>query len=556
MRFAAPCLVAILIGSPRAPGPQESYKLEWKLGPLEAAEYSAFDISGAKRKPVVPDLILFAREIMEGISPNDTMDIAVALAFRLPQRELKVRESWEVNLEFLQSLAPMAPARVVGRYTLTKIVKAYGADCALIEGAFQVFLGPSKKADAEIETVQWIGTGDGKLHCVRYRFSGKAESWGEQGLESGNRRESMELEWKATHRLEGGAPKKEVDLAVEKGKALLASKQTKNGSFGGVGPTALALAAMLHSGMKRDDQPIRLAFDWLRQQKPVGTYEISCVLIALESSYLPLENFTDIVNFDEKALLERLRGSVRKEDVQWAKTLADALISNQAKSGAWSYSGNATTGDQSNTQFAAMGLKAARRLGVDVPRQTWKRLAEYLMAIQCHQGDPISVKITGFSDSEHRDFTATPGGWTYPHIDNPSRPGFPCRGTVTCGSLAALRICESEIHDETDGFYRRLRGAQESAIAWIYSRYTVRKAPNSRTLHYLYYLYALERAGILNRIRAYDKKDWYTDGAFVLLRLQRGDGCWDAGLGPIIDTSFALLFLKRAVVPVATKSGK
>lgn len=66
----------------------------------------------------------------------------------------------------------------------------------------------------------------------------------------------------------------------------------------------------------------------------------------------------------------------------------------------------------------------------------------------------------------------------------------------------------------------------------------------------LYYLWTVERCGVLYKRRDISGKDWYRWGAELLLDHQTADGSWMAGnypgSMPITDTCFALLFLKRA----------
>ena len=82
--------------------------------------------------------------------------------------------------------------------------------------------------------------------------------------------------------------------------------------------------------------------------------------------------------------------------------------------------------------------------------------------------------------------------------------------------------------------------------------------------HY-YYLYGLERAGVLADTAWVGTHDWYLEGAEFLLPAQRADGSWeqadsgqgagpfqDLGRSPQVDTCFALLFLKRATTRLHT----
>src|SRR5262249_438165 len=66
----------------------------------------------------------------------------------------------------------------------------------------------------------------------------------------------------------------------------------------------------------------------------------------------------------------------------------------------------------------------------------------------------------------------------------------------------------------------------------------------------LYYLWSVERVGVLCGLKTIGGKDWYKWGVKHLLPAQKEDGSWFTrgylGSSPTIDTCFALLFLKRA----------
>jgi hypothetical protein len=66
----------------------------------------------------------------------------------------------------------------------------------------------------------------------------------------------------------------------------------------------------------------------------------------------------------------------------------------------------------------------------------------------------------------------------------------------------------------------------------------------------LYYLWSLERVAVLYNLKTIDHKDWYVWGAEKLLANQQQNGNWVNGgypsANPVIDTCFALLFLKQA----------
>jgi hypothetical protein len=73
-------------------------------------------------------------------------------------------------------------------------------------------------------------------------------------------------------------------------------------------------------------------------------------------------------------------------------------------------------------------------------------------------------------------------------------------------------------------------------------------------MHEYYYLYGLERAGVLLLAPKFGEHDWYDDGSRLIIGAQAGDGSWDAGdagtVGPTCDTCFAILFLARGTTPL------
>src|SRR5262249_35992764 len=66
----------------------------------------------------------------------------------------------------------------------------------------------------------------------------------------------------------------------------------------------------------------------------------------------------------------------------------------------------------------------------------------------------------------------------------------------------------------------------------------------------LYFLWSVERVGVLYNLATIGNKDWYRWGAEILVANQQPAGHWDKGgyhgAYPTLDTCLALLFLKRA----------
>jgi hypothetical protein len=93
-------------------------------------------------------------------------------------------------------------------------------------------------------------------------------------------------------------------------------------------------------------------------------------------------------------------------------------------------------------------------------------------------------------------------------------------------------------------------------LAWLAKNFTVSKNPGKDgggEWHY-YYLYALERVGMLCETERIGSHPWYSTGAKFILDAQQPDGSWKAGEEAAWDTCFAILFLKRATRPVDVAS--
>ena len=96
-------------------------------------------------------------------------------------------------------------------------------------------------------------------------------------------------------------------------------------------------------------------------------------------------------------------------------------------------------------------------------------------------------------------------------------------------------------------------------LDWMTRRFSVTENPGLGERkgeiygwHY-YYLYALERFGIMFGTDALGAHDWYMEGATYLLKMQQPNGSWEAKASEGFrnhDTCFAILFLRRATRPL------
>jgi hypothetical protein len=250
---------------------------------------------------------------------------------------------------------------------------------------------------------------------------------------------------------------------------------------------------------------------------------------------------------------------------------AEFLVKSAAGPGRWNYPSPQHGGrflppkpDLSNSQYAVLGLLAAHRCGIPVEDSVWLAALRAFLQTQEREGPAVPGWFPSYR--EQREADAGASAPTAPAVRArgfPYRTGEESTGSMTCAGIASVAICR-DVLLEAGGksIPPETAAAAERAIAdgfgWIHSRYTVEQAPRAgkrphKWLHY--YLYALERAGILADVARVNEHDWYADGAVHLLLTQDAEGWWTEGKDTapekIADTCFALLFLKRAVTAVS-----
>jgi hypothetical protein len=209
-------------------------------------------------------------------------------------------------------------------------------------------------------------------------------------------------------------------------------------------------------------------------------------------------------------------------------------------------------GDFSNTQYAALGLRAAYDAGVTLPREVLTRAVQAIVAAQ--QAGPPPANGGGGSLPSGRKAR----GWCY---DNPCKcPLHRPYGTMTAGMVSSLAI-----FDYLLGRDPKRDAAVLDGLAWLQVHYTVETVPGpiewdgiTKITYLSYYLYALERAGILTGNEKIGTHPWYADGVRVLLETQKPDGSWmlDDWGTETWDVCFALLFLKRATRPLVPSTDR
>ena len=299
-----------------------------------------------------------------------------------------------------------------------------------------------------------------------------------------------------------------INAAVEKGVEWLRARQRDDGSFRGhheggypTGVTALALLALLKSGVAPSDPAVTKGIESLRYTDFTKTYSTGLTLMVI-----------DAMN--------------SKEYDAWAQRGADWLVAVRNKNlKIWAYPDGGP--DLSNTQYAILGLQAASRRGAKIPTNVWLDVLDYLERNQRESG-----------------------GIAYNSGRSPS-------GSMTLAAIATALICMDEARGDRkfEAKSKTYEATLRRAFDWFGKRFSVDAnadgdgdAMTVANLHY--YLYGLERVGVLSNSKTIAGRDWYEEGSERLLSTQAGDGSWTApgSVDAASDTCFALLFLRRATV--------
>ncbi|MHC4444294.1 MAG: DUF4159 domain-containing protein [Planctomycetota bacterium] len=303
---------------------------------------------------------------------------------------------------------------------------------------------------------------------------------------------------------------REVQVSIKAAVKWLRSQQGNNGEWAGYdryegGVTALATLALLNAGISADDGRMKLAISAVR----------GCPL-----------KYTYVVGL-KAAVLSAVDPVVYRAEIQSA---ADWLCRAQHTSGMWGYDLRSAHTDFSNTQYALLGLHEADRAGAKIDDQVWRKAER------------------AWTKSQLED-----GGWGYvPRVRKST-------GSMTTAGIASLYITGNSMKMAGErgftedgqaphcGRYSSYRPLSR-AMLWLSKNFSATRNPGNNMWYY-YYLYGVERVGILSGVKYFGKHDWYRAGAAHLVGTQSREGYWKER-SPVVDTSFALLFLAKGYKPV------
>jgi hypothetical protein len=333
-----------------------------------------------------------------------------------------------------------------------------------------------------------------------------------------------------------------VRKSIDSGVKFLKNQQNpKTGNWEGVvvslladmegGQTALVTLALLNCGVPANDPKVARALEYLEKLPPKKTYVVGLQNLVFaetrEKKYLPL------IQKNADWLIDQALG-FRRGDGQLE---------------GWSYPGN-TIADNSNTQYALLGLFAAKQAGARIDDKVWKGILDYYARTQLPRGPAAEF-------------------WAYYNGALDNKPSISMSVAGVCGLLiASMGLDQSEqgLDPKTGvaancGVYDK-----DSALArgmnWVGAHFTF-QSPKST----FYNFYGIERLGRVSGQRFIGRVDWYREGCEQLVgKYDPGARVWRGGMQredgsfvsdsksvdghPLLATSFALLFLSKGRTPV------
>jgi hypothetical protein len=278
------------------------------------------------------------------------------------------------------------------------------------------------------------------------------------------------------------------------------------------GRTALAVVALLNAGVRPEDPMIQKGLRYLRGLNSDSTYVRALQTMA----------FAEARSKEDQQRIQ--------ENIDWL-IKARVLVGGELRGWGYTPAGTATgTTDNSNSQYAVLGLFAGRHAGAVVPRDVWDSVLKFYQTTQLDEG-----------------------AWAYSKTFG-SGPRF----TMTTAGLSGLLIAAAELNDRrekprNDGTFSNCGKYDDDAhvqkaIKWVGRHFNIERTP-----HIYYNLYGIERAGRLSGQRFFGNVDWYRDGCKFLVERQLENGSWNEQVlerWPVVCTSFALLFLAKGRTPI------
>ena len=294
-----------------------------------------------------------------------------------------------------------------------------------------------------------------------------------------------------------------VKAAIAKGAKFLWSQQEGDGSWAGhggdkypTGPGAMAIYALLESGVNPQEPRMQKALAWLQRTPDQKVYCLGMRANAWEVANRTTDDkYKEILKSDGRRIIE---------------STAD---------GSFHYDTDGSpkkNGDNSTSQFGLLAMWAASLNDISIRTDIWTKCMNHWIRTQSPEG-----------------------GWDYRGIGN--------KPTMTAAGIASMYVCVDNLYAQA--FVKKPARAKDFKALAVIQKAINRLDKNFKSWsagHGNYYMYGIERVGLACGYKYFNGKDWYKDGTLQLLKSQKGDGSW----GEVYATSFSMLFLIRGQHPV------
>lgn len=374
--------------------------------------------------------------------------------------------------------------------------------------------------------------------------------------------------------IERGVKQMRTLLKDPKGERLLKAEGKKANRTYQSGRLAIGLLALIKGGVPKNDPLLVSCLEELRKRTLVDSYSIGNALMALEAYYQPATQ----ISLLRSGSIDR---PTRREIPEADRALMEKWVSRLMKNidtrvdpeylVRFNYVGGGRF-DNSVHQYGLLGLYAAHLCGVEIKPIVWEAAANHLLDCQDEGGRRTTLELMDYRTHTRMQFDpeakitsakllARPNGWSY---TDPRHGGVEAGiwGSMTCAGITGLAICQAALLDYAKLKRRKLQSdanrARNDGFKWLAENLTVRYHPGALTRQrrwLYYYLYGLERAALLSGVALIQDRDWYFEGAMMLVLNQRENGDWAAELSfdELIErNAMAILFLKQSTTPVLT----
>ena len=330
----------------------------------------------------------------------------------------------------------------------------------------------------------------------------------------------------------------EIDTAINRGVEFMLNQQKPNGLYsddpnkdwrpGGVmrgGEDSWVLVALAYAGLEMKRESMQKAVSAILPVEMDKTYAVSARIIALCHLFHQMDR--------ERQPLVR---AVIVKDLTWLRKA-------QGAEGQWDYPSldnkTSSSWDLSNTQMAILALSEAAMAGFELP-------------------EDMLLK----SQNLYLKWQNADGGWAHGNRSLGGNMGIrDSYGSMTAAAVASLYITRDYLYRGLGcpcaGGRSKLRPQKVDeailrGLAWLGKNFSATgNPPAAHGIPSIYWLYSCERVGLAAGIKYFGTRNWYAEGAELLVREQNKDGSWKIINGyPLPDTAWAICFLVKGRAPI------